>query len=132
MWREISLTDHSEVSTSALALVASSADLFSTQLALISSHFCETSAFCSPSVLSANFFISSISNGVLLLSAGDWGDGPSLPLPGPGPDEEEEDDDMAAKGLVLHLAITLEVVLLVTPIEVRDGVIIVARLNLTI
>ena len=115
-------TDHSEVSTSALALEASSADLFSAQLALISSHFCETSAFCSPSVLSANFFISSISNGVLLLAEGGVGEGPSLP----GPDPDEADEDMAAKGLVLHLAITLDVVLLVAAIEVRDGVIIVA------
>lgn len=110
------------MSTSALALEASSADLFSAQLVLISSHFCETSAFCSPSVLSANFFISSISNGVLLLAEGGVGEGPFLP----GPDPDEVEEDMAAKGLVLHLAITLDVVLLVAATEVRDGVIIAA------
>ena len=105
------------MSTSALALEASSADLFSAQLVLISSHFCETSAFCSPSVLSANFFISSISNGVLLLAEGGVGEGPFLP----GPDPDEVEEDMAAKGL----AITLDVVL-VAATEVRDGVIIAA------
>ena len=50
-------------------------------------------------------------------------------MPGPDPDEVEE--DMAAKGLVLHLAITLDVVLLVAAPEVRDGVIIAPLLSLT-
>ena len=35
-----------------------------------------------------------------------------------------EEEDMAAKGLVLHLAMALDVVRLVTAMEVRDGVII--------
>ena len=114
------------MSTWALALEASSADLFSAQLVLISSHFCETSAFCSPSVLSANFFISSISNGVWLLLA-EGGEGFSLP----GPEEDVEEDDMAANGLVLHLATALidVVLLVVAAIEARDiGVIIIAAL----
>ena len=109
-----------------MALEASSADLFSAQLVLISSHFCETSAFCSPSVLSANFFISSISNGVWLLLA-EGGEGFSLP----GPEEDVEEDDMAANGLVLHLATALidVVLLVVAAIEARDiGVIIIAAL----
>ena len=41
-----------------------------------------------------------------------------------------DEEDMAAKGLVLHLAMALDVVRLVTAIEVRDGVIIIASFEI--